>query len=66
VQPVLQGGAPPLEQPDARFGGEVPEEREAYAEPRVLGGVVVRRFLQQFEEELLALLGDDVGRRSVG
>ena len=57
---VLQERASPFEQADPRLGRQVVEEREAHAETRVLGGVVVRRLLQQLEEELLALLGDAV------
>ncbi len=59
-QTVLQERAPPFEQADPRLRGQVLEEREAHAEARVLGGVVVRRLLQQLEEELLALLGHAV------
>ena len=59
-QTILQERAPPFEQADPRLRRQVLEEREAHAEARVLGGVVVRCLLQQLEEELLALLGHAV------
>src|SRR6478735_1379162 len=48
------------------LGREVSEEREPHPEPRVLRLVLLRRLLQQFEEEPLALGRDRVDRLATG
>src|SRR6266516_3599446 len=57
AEPILQRRAPPFQQSDPCLRWQVPEEGQSHSEPSVLGRVIVRRLLQQLEEELLSLLG---------
>src|SRR5919201_3446673 len=60
VQSVFQGRPPAFEQADARLRRQIPEEGEANAKARVLGGVAVWGLMQELEEESFPRMRDVV------